>query len=166
LALAKDGAIAKFNMFLTVHAAIGALIGQQINQPLLGFVFAFFSHWLIDAIPHGDEKLFASWLPSNIRKKRLLIISSIDIFGAILFVLFVISSNILTTAMLVGIIGAGLPDALWGASELFTIKNQLWQKLNEWHNQFHSFFPKQISLMVGGLFQLIIFFLTVFALIR
>ncbi|GEM_PF-3732031 len=42
-------------MFIVTHAAIGALIGEELpNHPMLAFVLAFLAHFLTDLIPHGD----------------------------------------------------------------------------------------------------------------
>jgi len=45
-------------MTLTTHAVAGAGIASALSLgPLSGFVFAFASHFLLDAIPHWDYKL-------------------------------------------------------------------------------------------------------------
>src|SRR3989338_6826145 len=41
-------------MYLTIHAAAGALIGNYVNQSLIAFIFGLFSHFLLDLIPHND----------------------------------------------------------------------------------------------------------------
>ena len=45
-------------MTLTTHAIIGAAIAASMpNYPVVGFVLAFASHFVLDAIPHWDYKL-------------------------------------------------------------------------------------------------------------
>lgn len=44
-------------MFITIHAAAGALIGRQIANPALAFIIGLLSHFLLDIIPHGDKEM-------------------------------------------------------------------------------------------------------------
>lgn len=47
-------------MTLTTHAVVGAAIAEILpTHPLLGFLGAFASHFLIDAVPHGHYRLRA-----------------------------------------------------------------------------------------------------------
>lgn len=41
-------------MTATNHALTGALIGMSVHQPLLAVPAAFASHYVLDALPHGD----------------------------------------------------------------------------------------------------------------
>ena len=44
-------------MFLTSHATAAVLIAEQIHSPTLAFALGWLSHYLLDAIPHGDDEL-------------------------------------------------------------------------------------------------------------
>ena len=43
-------------MFLTIHATSAIVIGQAITNPIGAFLAGLASHYVLDAIPHGDEK--------------------------------------------------------------------------------------------------------------
>ena len=45
-------------MLFTTHALTGAAIGVATGDPLLGFVAAVSSHFLLDAMPHFDQGSF------------------------------------------------------------------------------------------------------------
>ena len=47
-------------MFLSNHAAVGALLAVHTDNPASAFVLGYFSHYLLDMIPHGDEKVGTS----------------------------------------------------------------------------------------------------------
>ena len=46
-------------MLATPHAAVGAAIGRWVRPPWLAVVVAFFSHFVVDAIPHLDIASFS-----------------------------------------------------------------------------------------------------------
>lgn len=41
-------------MILLVHMLLGALIGKEINNPILAIILAFFSHYILDFLPHVE----------------------------------------------------------------------------------------------------------------
>ena len=45
------------HLILTPHILVGAAIASQISNPVLGIIFAFFSHYVIDAIPHAEYSI-------------------------------------------------------------------------------------------------------------
>jgi hypothetical protein len=48
-------------MILTTHASVGAALATIMpNNPVLGFVIGFGSHFILDSIPHWDYKLRSS----------------------------------------------------------------------------------------------------------
>jgi len=50
-------------MILLVHMLLGALIGKEINNPILAVLLAFLGHYLLDLIPHIEYSI------SNIKKQ-------------------------------------------------------------------------------------------------
>jgi len=44
-------------MILTVHILIGSIVATKTGSPILGFLFAFLSHYFIDAIPHREYSI-------------------------------------------------------------------------------------------------------------
>ncbi len=51
-------------MVLTSHILAGAAIATRINNPILGFVLAFLSHYFLDFIPHRE------YLIKNVKEKQ------------------------------------------------------------------------------------------------
>jgi len=47
-------------MILSVHATFGAAVASMVpNHPVVGFIFGFASHFVLDAIPHRDYDLIS-----------------------------------------------------------------------------------------------------------
>ena len=106
-------------MYLTPHAITGGIIGEKIGSPILAFALGFLSHFILDAIPHGDE---AIGNPKNTKGRKyyiklLMKIEATDLLGLILFVIFLKYSDISNPlAVFAGSAGAILPDILWGVN--------------------------------------------------
>lgn len=48
-------------MTLATHAVVGAAVAAALpNHPILGGIFAFASHFLLDALPHWDYKILSA----------------------------------------------------------------------------------------------------------
>lgn len=152
-------------MFLTVHSTIGALIGQNVSTPLVAFIFGYISHWLIDAIPHGDENLIPKNFDKKQRIKRLFVIGAIDLLGSLLVLTILSRLTLFNLNMVVASIGAITPDILWGFSSLLPKKTP-WEFLNSWHNKIHWLFKTQISFKLGIVIQLLVLALTVWIILR
>jgi len=118
-------------MFLTVHGAIGIIIGQHLKNPFWAFFVGFISHYLFDIIPHGDTKAPAKW--NNLI--HLALAALIDIFILISFILVLsVKSQILNLNTASALLGALLPDFLQG---FYFLSNK---KLFKLHQKFHNFF--------------------------
>ena len=152
-------------MFLTAHVAIGALIGQQVKTPALAFVLGFFSHWLIDTIPHGDETLVPDGISKQKKLKLLILISTLDFLGVMTVVFAIYNLAPISTSMVAAGFGACLPDLLWGTSSLLPIKMP-WEFLNKFHNKFHTYFKERVSFKIGLFIQGLALILTVLAIVR
>jgi len=152
-------------MFLTVHVAVGALIGQQVQTPLLAFILGYFSHWLIDAIPHGDETLISDKLTAKQKNKLLVLISSLDLFGVLILLFSLYNLTPININLVAAGFGAVLPDLFWGTSSLLPFKLP-WEFLNVIHNKFHTYFKQRVNLKTGLIIQALTLILTVLAIVR
>lgn len=108
-----DRMAVRFTMTLTTHAATGIIVANFTTSPLAGFIAAILSHYLTDAIPHGDE--FIYWRHVHNSKDLLaLTVASTDLL--MLTFLSIAALNAQQTAehnsvmMGLGIIGGILPD--------------------------------------------------------
>lgn len=102
-------------MFLTTHAAAGIAISQYVNDPIAVFGLSFASHFVLDFIPHGDERLYhdEEWKIQK-RYKRAALINAVDLGALVGLTLWAVSQNSLpnSTTIAIGILGAILPDFL------------------------------------------------------
>ncbi|MFA6354244.1 MAG: hypothetical protein WCX12_00995 [Candidatus Paceibacterota bacterium] len=114
-------------MILATHALVGAAVAQIFPKyPLLGFVAAFLSHFILDAIPHDDyeRESFISDKnsPNDISKmdmvlgkkfiRDLIKISFDCIFGFAVALTFFSNSGLALQIAFIGAVGGVLPDAL------------------------------------------------------
>lgn len=98
-------------MFLTTHAVVGIFISQQTNNPLLAFILAFISHFILDIIPHGDEELGDL---ARLGKKRIYLWSLGDFFVLVIMIGFLYTTTDLPRIAVTsaGVIGSILPDLI------------------------------------------------------
>ncbi|MBI4142298.1 hypothetical protein HY480_00305 [Candidatus Uhrbacteria bacterium] len=125
-------------MFLTVHGAVGALIGVSVSSPLTAFALGVLSHGVVDMIPHGDDALFER--PTRAERLRLLLTATaIDVLllGTVLFVVFRPDLRTPPLAVLAGVFGGMLPDMLQGMNDLFP-SLRFFGTFKRFHNRIHS----------------------------
>jgi hypothetical protein len=108
-------------MILSTHALVGAAIANMFpSHPGVAFAAGFASHFALDAIPHADYPIRSASVDPKIcaplRFDRALLLDAITIgadgmLGLVCaFLLFASAAN--QWAILLGAIGAMLPDAL------------------------------------------------------
>ncbi|MBU0646324.1 hypothetical protein KJ611_02500 [Patescibacteria group bacterium] len=130
-------------MTITTHAAIGAVIGRISGNPILAFLFGFFSHFIVDMIPHGDTGLSDNFRVFKRKRKQAVAYSVIDGVFALFFVLLLANMKDIGNMQLYtwGIIGSALPDLLVG---FYVVTKVGWLKhFNEIHFFFHDYFVKK-----------------------
>jgi hypothetical protein len=147
-------------MTLTTHAAVGMLVTQWTDSILIGFLFALTSHYLTDAIPHGDEFLYWRYV-HNPKDAVALLAASADTFALILLLLTVVNyaSPFNQTMLVAGVIGGVLPDLLMslytkqygpiGApAEDPTKRKNLFQRFLAAHFSLHMFFHNTMRIPI------------------
>ena len=108
-------------MILTTHAVVGAALASFMpSHPVIAFVVGFASHFALDAIPHVDYPIKSRSVNPKIGApiafdaallQDAMTIGSDGLFG-ILAALFLFSTSASFWAILMGAIGAMLPDPL------------------------------------------------------
>lgn len=128
-------------MFITVHAATGALIGQKVKNPILAFVLALAAHFGFDMIPHGDQDWIDEY-KGNDKSKVIKIIIIVAADALILFALLVSKfffdqddSTMPSISIATGILGGVLPDLLVGCHEL---SDSLFKNFYKFHFMMHD----------------------------
>ncbi|OGY53720.1 MAG: hypothetical protein A3A24_00940 [Candidatus Buchananbacteria bacterium RIFCSPLOWO2_01_FULL_46_12] len=158
-------------MYLTTHAAAGALIGTLIIQSPLAFLVGILSHFFLDIIPHydGDLPLKSHNVFSLSQRhfnKIIAIILVESLLGAIVFYSLTTNSRLgLTSAMLWGITGSILPDILQ-VLLLVLPKNKVLIAFDGLHNFYHYRAKRPVPIVLGLLTQLIALILIVIPLIN
>ena len=148
-------------MTLTTHAAAGMLVAEWTGSILIGFIFAIASHYLLDAVPHGDEFIYWRYV-HNTRDAFALLVGATDFFALLVIVLLAINSvnDYRTMTILVGTIGGILPDALVNVytkhfgparAPVHTTPGEspsLAEKLLKEHYAFHMFFHNTLRIPI------------------
>ncbi|MBI2483278.1 hypothetical protein HYV74_03840 [Candidatus Uhrbacteria bacterium] len=128
-------------MFLTLHGATGAFVGQFTANPVLAFVFGFLSHFPLDVFPHGD-RAFALRAKRSVREAHrfmLLITADLVIGAVVLGAAFLFQRFDQPTAAFWGMIGGLLPDAIVAIPEyaMFVRKSKrVWFR---WFYRLHDY---------------------------
>lgn len=143
-------------MLLTVHATAGALIGQQINNPVLAFVLAFISHFILDVIPHGDHDWIEEYKGGQKNKARKIV--SIVIIDIIVLITLLISKFYFKSftpnfPIIAGVVGGVLPDFLVGCHEL---SDKLFKRFYRLHFVVHDLLKFKPSTASGLFMQIVV----------
>jgi len=160
-------------MILTPHAIIGASLANIFpNDPALGFGLAFFSHYVLDMLPHKDydidnfleteTKTVKSIFHNAGAALHLLFISLDFIVAVFLCFLFFVRDEKSLLLTLVGIVGGLLPDFFQFL--YYKYKNQPWIFFQKIHDQNHNTNHMKERPILGYLvqFTLVILFLVLF----
>jgi hypothetical protein len=144
-------------MLISVHAVVGAIIGENVNKPLIAFVLAFISHFLLDLIPHGDKELIKAYR-NDFKNKAMLYLIYFDLITTpiLLGLLFYTHEITYSEPVLWGIIGGVLPDILVGIHEIF---DKYFTRTHKFHNWTHERLKWSIPLKFGIIVQIIIIYL-------
>lgn len=141
-------------MFLTIHSTAGIALAMLTGNPLIAFIVSFFSHFILDIIPHGDE-FIDYWTKAGNRLRKLTIIFSVDFLLSLLFIGIVFRNLLLENPYLIiaGIAGGIAPDFLSGFTIIF--KHKLWNWYNVFHKKNHMLLQSPIPFRYGIMLQLI-----------
>ena len=143
------------NMYNTLHAATGALVAMTIfpsNWPA-AFLLGWASHFVLDAIPHGDDasdELLADW---KLFVRRSAIGGGIDLTILTLLVVWWVMTHGFYWVFLAAVIGSALPDLMWG----FTVvigKPGLFGFLGRFHVTVHNALKIKLPFWFGLSYQI------------
>jgi len=150
-------------MYQIVHGTAGLLIGSQTGNPWLAFILAILSHFVLDAIPH-DSLEVKHWQDKGNFIKRVSLIAFIDLvlLVIVLTILWFNGKITFNSSIVAGIIGAILPDYIWGLGELFKIKSKWLEKYKQLHNGDHALLHKNIYIPLKYGLPIQLFFITLF----
>ena len=134
-------------MFLFAHAAIGAAVAPLAGSPVPAFFLGWATHYLGDAVPHGDESL-GRWASSKNEIRRFAFLAGVDVL--ILAVIFasVSVARGFDWTVLAGAVGATIPDFLWGAEKILK-RPGFFGPLQGWHGRAHGSIRRKLPTVVG-----------------
>ncbi len=151
-------------MYSSLHAATGTLIVVSIPNPAISFPLAIASHYLLDAIPHGDMRKPPRWLQLT-EGRRLLETESLDLplSALVIWKFSTIFPTVSPGLLILGAIAAILPDILWGGKFLLEKFNwpipglpTLLDRHHLWHERIHVKATRDIPFWAGIAYHLMI----------
>ncbi len=152
-------------MILTPHILVGAAIAAKTANPYLGILFAFLSHYLLDAIPHADypiEDLSEEKVNLKAVKEFLFAITDVTI-GLVMVYILASSHPLLVWMLLTGFIAA-VPDAI-GVVGGYIIPRPLLKVINLGHKLHFDNKTKKAPLVIGVGSQLAVSILAITAIL-
>ncbi|PWB38920.1 MAG: hypothetical protein C3F02_01525 [Parcubacteria group bacterium] len=143
-------------MFLTTHAAAALYVGTQVHDPLLALAIGFASHFVMDAVPHGDETLGSHHITTRGKYFYLAKVAFVDLFlaGSLVFFYMHRRPEVDRLVVAAAAFGSWLPDFLWLANRLLKIK--ILTFYTRMHDRIHELINWQFSPVYGVPFQIII----------
>ena len=141
-------------MFLTVHSTIGIAIATKAASPWLAFIFSFFAHYILDAIPHGDESIFKNHTAKQ-KYQNIIKFLIIDLVIMAIYIFFIMTKVPLNPVIIfAAVLGSILPDILWGLYDVTHLK--ILKPFMSIHNLFHNPLKIELPLKVGLILQIAI----------
>lgn len=151
-------------MYSPIHASAGLLLAQFMPNPAAAFFAGVVSHYILDAVPHGDTGL-GPWLTGGHARRRIVTIETIDLGLAAIVVLSMVERHSATwwLTLVAGAVGGIMPDLLWGVR--FVFDNQGWRiplitrflhAHDRWHSWGHAKHPYDIPFAAGIVIQAIL----------
>jgi len=142
-------------MFLTIHGSAAILISEQTNSIYLAFILGFISHFILDFLPHENNRL-KKWVKdkNEIKKYFFLALADFSLLSIITAILFYKLTFANPWIIITGIFGSILPDILWGIHKV--TKWKFLKKYHDFHSWIHSIWepdlkPYQVVILQGGL---------------
>jgi len=140
-------------MYLTVHAAAGAAVGQFMPNVWAAFAAGFVSHFILDMIPHGDENI-QHWKFFRTKLRRTIAAALIDFAVLLATFCYWLTTNTVEQipGIMYGAAGSILPDALWGLHELTGSPLLKWYRAL--HSATHRVIAKKLTILQGFAIQI------------
>ncbi|MEY4722878.1 MAG: hypothetical protein RLZZ324_391 [Candidatus Parcubacteria bacterium] len=134
-------------MFLVVHAAIGALVGNSVSSPVAAFSLGVISHFFSDMVPHGDTHMYAGYKSGERVTAALLYVGGDALATVIMLLTLFLSQDFTSTRnVALGVLGGLLPDLLAGLFEVLKPKKRNWIHLQL--GKFHGFHMKNHNFII------------------
>ena len=145
-------------MLISVHGAVGALIGENINSSLWAFLLAFISHFALDLIPHGDQHQVEYYKSKKRLNKIANLLATDSVVALIFFALYFDARQPLpiTPSIIWGVVGGILPDLLVA---IYNLNRRFFFRFNYIHHRIHQTFKLHIPFTIAFIIQIGFLFL-------
>jgi hypothetical protein len=146
---------------------MGVLLGQNVPTPGLAFSLGVASHFMLDLIPHGDSQLYKNYKEGHSVKKSVIYAAVDSAFSILLFIYLLETASYASRAAIVaGVIGAVVPDALVALGEGVRIRPLLW--FQRQHIRIHDAIASRIGNITlrSGILMQIFFLFAMLAIVK
>ncbi|MFH1098662.1 MAG: hypothetical protein V1723_01945 [Candidatus Uhrbacteria bacterium] len=129
-------------MFLTIHAAAGAFIGEMAPNPLVAFAFGFLSHFPLDLFPHGDRAMtHRAKINGGRDVRRFILMTAADAAVGIIVLVSAFAFGRFEHPLLAfaGLLGGILPDLIVAIPEYALYVRRSTTSRLRWFYRLHTF---------------------------
>ncbi|MFA6098432.1 MAG: hypothetical protein WCV50_00655 [Patescibacteria group bacterium] len=136
-------------MIILAHTVTGCIIGQQIENPFLGSLASFSSHFLLDKWPHWNFE------PKNLSARELAKLIPDAICSILIYIAFLAIFPERIISITLAVFFSLLPDMLT-AAKFFAKGRRIFKKLYFFHglmqHEFHGRFATSLGLLSQALY--------------
>jgi hypothetical protein len=163
-------------MFISTHALLGIVISQHVDNVPAAFGLGVISHYLLDMIPHGDEKI-GQWMKKRpLRGFLIALVAEVTLISVFIITVYIKKALPRPGVVMAGLLGGTLPDLIWYSYDFyrgFILKHfpkskkiiqdvfrleSFFEHHNQIHKWFHDFIKTKINLVAGVFIQAVIVF--------
>lgn len=144
-------------MFLTVHAAASLMVARSSANPAITFCVSLLSHFVLDAIPHGDEYLAPPHFTRARTLRRLTAAAAIDATLLVGFVAIYLwrTPNLNLGNVYASLAGSLLPDLVLAIA---IISQVTWlEPYLKFHHRIHNLLKHKMDWAHGMFIQVMVF---------
>jgi len=161
-------------MFLSTHALAGIIISQHVHNLPVAFGLGLLSHYVLDMIPHGDERL-SDWVKQKlIRRFALTFLTDMAFLALFIFTVHVQGEWPQRNIALAAMVGAVVPDVIWVFYDLYkafltkhfpnarriiqqvTRLESFFNHHERLHGWFHAIIKRRITFRSGLMIQVVL----------
>jgi len=152
-------------VFLTIHGPAAILISEHTNSIFLAFILSLLSHFALDFLPHENYKL-NNWgkKGNQIKKYFFLALADFSLLAVITAILFLTTSFPNPYIIFAGLLGAVIPDILWGVYKV--TKWKFLEGYYNFHAGMHNIWKDNLEPYQSNLIQIALLALFIFLILK
>ncbi|MCX6737327.1 MAG: hypothetical protein NTX26_01100 [Candidatus Parcubacteria bacterium] len=156
-------------MLILAHSTVGLLIGTVVKNPVLSFLLAWLSHYILDFIPHSDAGYFKARGENWLKNKKVVSWIFLDAILSGTLLLILTFKNGFQPSLVSAYFGSLLPDIVdnspfWSeALRKFPPINWEYRYI---HNHFHHTLKNRKTFICGIIISYIFSAILIFLLLK